>query len=149
MPKIRGVITDLDRRRFIRDAFATIQRRFEASLAGLVRQNAGVETDLTPVDTTKFTAEIFLGGKSRARCKIWIGGLVGGNEIAYAEGSTSQHSNSLNEALSLSDDQGELTLRTLMGLHGGQIGDGLDLHHLSADDAAEYLWRRFSSDLER
>jgi hypothetical protein len=27
--------------------------------------------------------------------------------------------------------------------------EGLGLHSLSADDAAEYLWRRFSSDLER
>lgn len=149
MPKIRGSITDLDRRRFIRDAFATIQQRFEASLMELSRQNRGVEFDLTPVDATKFTAEIFVAGKSRARCKIWIGGLAGGNEIAYAEGSTSQHSNSLNEALSLTDRTGELVLHALMGIFGGRLDDGLDLQNLSADHAAEYLWRRFSSDLER
>lgn len=150
MPRIKGAITDLDRRRFIREAFATIQRRFEASLQELSRQNRGtVETDLVPVDATKFTAEIFVSGKSRARCKIWIGGLTGGNEIAYAEGSTSQSSNSLNEALSLTDQGGELALRTMMGMFGGQPDDGLDLQNLSADDAAEYLWQRFTSDLSR
>jgi hypothetical protein len=149
MPKIRGVITDLDRRRFIRDAFATIQQQFQAALMGLSRQSRDVEVDLVPIDATKFTAEIFVAGKSRARCKVWIGGLTGGNEIAYAEGSTSQHSNSMNEALSLTDRTGELALHTLMGMFSGRLDDGLDLQNLSADDAAEYLWRRFSSDLER
>lgn len=149
MPKIRGAITDLDRRRFIRDAFATIQQRFQASLTELSRQSRDVEVDLLAVDATKFTAEIFVAGKSRARCKIWIGGLTGGNEIAYAEGSTSEHSNSMNEALSLSDNTGDLALHTLMGMFGGRPDDGLDLKNLSADDAAEYLWRRFLSDLER
>jgi hypothetical protein len=55
----------------------------------------------------------------------------------------------MNEALSLSDSTGELALYTLMGMFGGRPDDGLDLKNLSADDAAEYLWRRFSSDLER
>lgn len=149
MPKVRGEITDLDRRRFIREAFATIQRHFEASLAELARQHPSVEVDIAPLDATKFTAEIFIGGKSRARCKIWIGGLVGGNEIAYAEGNTSLHSNSLNEALSLTEEGGNLALNAMMAMFGGRITEGLDLHSLSADDAAEYLWRRFSSDLER
>lgn len=149
MPKIRGAVTDLDRRRFIRDAFAAIQKRFQGALAELSRQNPAVEVDLLAIDATKFTAEIFVAGKSRARCKIWIGGLTGGNEIAYSEGSTSQSSNSMNEALSLTDNSGELALHTMMGMFGGRPDDGLDLKNLTADDAAEYLWRRFSSDLER
>lgn len=148
MPKIRGAITDLDRRRFMRDAFTTIQRRFASSLADLVRQNNGVEFDLVPVDATKFTAEVFVAGKSHARCKIWMGGMVGGDEIAYSEGSSSHHSNSMNEALTLSNAEGELALSTLMGMYNGGAGDGLDLKHLSPDDAAEYLWRRFSWNLE-
>jgi hypothetical protein len=148
MSKIRDAITDLDRRRFMRDAFSTIQRRFEGSLDELVRQNKGVEFDLTPVDATKFTVEAFIGGKSRARCRIWMGGMVGGDEIAYGEGTASHHSNSMNEALTLSDAKGELALSTMMGMFAGGADDGLDLKRLSPDEAAEYLWRRFSWNLE-
>lgn len=149
MPKIRGSVTDLDKRRFMRDAFATIQRQFEVSLANLARQNKGLEFDLAPVDATKFTVEVFVAGKSRARCRIWTGGMVGGDEIAYGEGAGSHHSNSVNEALTLSDAKGELALSAMMGMFGGRAGDDLDLHCLSPDEAAEYLWRRFSGDLER
>lgn len=53
----------------------------------------------------------------------------------------------MNEALTLSDAEGELTLSTMMGMFGG-AGDGLDLKRLSPDEAAEYLWRRFSWNLE-
>jgi hypothetical protein len=74
--------------------------------------------------------------------------MVGGDEIAYGEGSASHNSNSMNEALTLSDAEGELTLSTMMGMFGGGAGDGLDLKRLSPDEAAEYLWRRFSCNLE-
>ena len=73
----------------------------------------------------------------------------GGNEIAYAEGSISQHSNSMNEAVSPTDRTGELALHAQMGMLGGRFDEGLDPQNLSADDADEYLWRRFSSALER
>jgi len=148
MPRIRGTLTDLDRRRFMRDAFTTIQRRFEASLAELVQQNRGVEFDLAPLDATKFTVEVFVAGKSRAGCRIWMGGMVGGDEIAYGEGIASHHSNSMNEALTLSDAVDELALSTMMGMFAGDAGDGLDLKRLSPDEAADYLWRRFSWNLE-
>lgn len=149
MPRIRGVITDVDRRRFSKAAFGSIQRRFEVSLAELARQNQGVEFDLTLIDATKFIAEIFIGGKSRARCKIWIGGMTGGDDIAYAEGQTMLGSNSLNEDLSINEVDGELVLSSLMGAAFGRSGDGLDLHCLSPEEAAEYLWRRFVWGLER
>lgn len=148
IPKLRGVITDLDKRRFTRDAFTTIQQRFRASLDELVRQDNGVEYDLSPVDSTKFTVEVFVGGESRARCRIWLGGMLGGDEIAYGEGTASHHSNSMNEALTLGEAEGELSLSTMMGMFAGGAGDGLDLKRLSPDDAAEYLWRRFSWNLE-
>jgi len=58
-------------------------------------------------------------------------------------------SNSMNEALSLTENASELALQTMLGMSGGRPDDGLDLKNLSGDGAAEYLGRRFSSDLER
>ena len=149
MPRIGGAVTDVDRRRFSKAAFGSIQRRFEQSLGELARQNQSVEFDLMPVDATKFTAEIFVGGKSRARCKIWIGGMMAGDDIAYAEGQSMLGSNSLNEDLAIKEFDGELVLSSLMGAAFGRSGDGLDLDRLSPEQAAEYLWRRFTWGLER
>lgn len=36
-----------------------------------------------------------------------------------------------------------------MGTFGGRAADGFDLQKLSADNVANYLWRKFASDLER
>jgi hypothetical protein len=55
----------------------------------------------------------------------------------------------VNEALTLSDAEGELALSAMMGLYGGRAGDGLDLKNLSVAQGADYLWHRFSSTLER
>jgi hypothetical protein len=54
----------------------------------------------------------------------------------------------MNEALTWSDAEGEVALSTMMGIFAGDAGDGLDLKRLSPDEAAEYLWRRFSWNLE-
>lgn len=151
MPMIRGTITDADRRRFMRSAFAEVQQRFEQSLAELNRQHASIETDFQVLDATTFTAEIYVAGKSRANCKIWMGGLLGGKGIAYAEGHTAHISaSSLNEELSLVEDKGELRLNAMMGAGFlGRATHGLDLQKLTIEEAGEYLWRRFSSPVER
>src|SRR5262249_31170275 len=77
IPKIRRAATDLDKRRFIKESFDTIRERFRGSLAEMAQHDAGVEFDLTEVDATKFMAEIFVDGESRARCKIWQGAFGG------------------------------------------------------------------------
>jgi hypothetical protein len=58
--------------------------------------------------------------------------------------------NSCNEMLSISDEGGELHLVSLMGGIGfGDLERHFDLKHLTADQAADYLWRRFLKPLER
>ncbi len=149
MPRIKGTITDADRRRFTRSAFAQIQERFERSLAELKQQSTTIEIDFEKIDATKFTAEVFVSGKRRANCKIWIGGMMGRDDIAYAEGSTSFISNSLNDSLSPIEVDGELRLHTTMGAMVGRSQGGMDLNRLTIEEAGEYLWRRFSSSLEQ
>jgi hypothetical protein len=149
MPKIRGAPSDLEKRRFVKDAFEVIRREFDGRLHQLVRDNAGVEFDLTPLDATKFTAEIFVNERSRAQCKIWQGGMFSGEGISYTEGSSMLSDNACNEVLTLAAGNGELALRAMMSMGFVRAGDRLDIEHLSAHHAAEYLWRRFTSGLER
>src|SRR5690348_14977883 len=100
MPKIRRSFSDLEKRRFIKETFEVVHDRFEAWLAELAATDRGIEVDMTRVDATKFAAEVFINGNSRGFCKIWIGGMMGGNDIAYAEGKHHGLSdNSLNESL--------------------------------------------------
>jgi len=144
MPKVRRAPTDLDRKRFIREAFDIVAGHFEGSLRELAAQNKGIEHDFTRVGPTKFTAEVFVDGHSRARCKIWIGAMLGGNEIAYSESDVGGSSdNSYNEVLSLADGQSELVLSALLGMTVGREGEGLKLDSLTPEAGAEYLWRRF------
>jgi hypothetical protein len=143
MPKIRGNPSDLEKRRFLKGAFEIIQREFDERLGQLARENASLEVDLTSVNTTKFTAEIFVNGRSRARCKIWQGGMFSSEGISYSEGSTTLSENACNDVLTLSTG-GELTLHATMNMGLGHADEGLDVGRLSPDDAAEYLWRRFT-----
>jgi hypothetical protein len=143
VPKVKRSPTDLDKRRFIREAFNIVAGYFEAALSELATHNKGIEYDFTRVGPTKFTAEAFVDGKSRARCKIWIGGMFGGNEIAYSESNvTGSGDNSYNEVLSVADAQGELALSALMGMSFGREAEGLKLDSLTPEAGAEYLWRR-------
>jgi hypothetical protein len=147
MPKIRSAPSALEKRRFTKEAFETIRQEFEERLVELARDNRGVETDFTPVDAPKFTAEIFLNGQRRAGCKIWQGGMSSSEGISYAEGSAMLSDGACNEVLSLSTD-GELSLRPLMNMGLGRAGEGLNLEKLSPHDSTEYLWRRFTWGLE-
>jgi hypothetical protein len=142
MPKIRSTPSDLETRRFIKLTFETIRQEFEERLSDLARDNTGVETDLTAVDATKFTAEIFMNGRSRVRCKIWQGGMFS-EGISYAEGSATLRDGTCNEVLSLSTGGG-LSFRPMMNMGLGRAGEGLDIENLSPNDSAEYLWRRFT-----
>jgi hypothetical protein len=144
MPRVRRSPTDLDKRRFVREAFDIIAEHFEEALRELAAHNNGIDHDFTRVGPTKFTAEVFVDGHSRARCKIWIGATFGGNEIAYSESDVGgSNDNSYNEVLSLTEGKGEVALSALMGMMGGSVADGLKLDSLTPEAGAEYLWRRF------
>ncbi len=142
-PKIRGALTDLDKRQFMKSAFNVVRHRFEQSLIELGRDNAGVEVDFTPVDAAKFTAEVFVNGESRARCTIRQGGPLGADGISYAEGHAALSENSYNELLTLAGDGSELALRAMMNMGIGRATEGLNPACMSPEESAEYLWRRF------
>jgi hypothetical protein len=146
MPKIRRSPTDLEKRRFIQTAYDAVVRHFESGLAELSAQETAVDCEFKAVTATKYVAEIFVHGERRARCKFWIADGLGGNGIAYSEIDVGWDSdNSYNDLLSLTND--ELALKALMGGFGGRAEDGLNLEHLTSEEAAEYLWRRFTSGL--
>lgn len=143
MPTLRRAPSDLERRQFTKSAFETIRSGFDSRLRQLCRKHRDVETELVPVDATVFTAEIFVNGERRAQCKIWQGVMHSGEGISYAEGSNVLSLNACNEMLIVVPD-GELVLRAMMNMGIGGADKGLNVDSLAPEDAAEYLWRRFT-----
>jgi hypothetical protein len=147
VPKIRRAPTDLDQRRFVQQGFAQIKEYFEHALTEARKNNPDLDVDLTVISASEFNAEIFVNGNSKCRCRIWLGGMFGGNEISYAEGS-SMRGNAVNDSLSVTVEGGNLAFRAIMGASFGHHFERMDLDNLSSVRAAEYLWRRFVTPLE-
>ena len=147
MPKIRRSPTDLEKRRFIQTSFDAVVKHFERGLADLSEQETGVDCEFKAITAAKYVAEIFVHGERRARCKFWVAEGLGGNGIAYSETDVGWDSdNSYNELLSLTND--ELALKPLMGGFSGRAEEGLNVEHLTPEEAAEFLWRLFTSRLD-
>ncbi len=149
MPNLRRVPSDLDKRRFAKQAFETIRARFQAALNELGERSDAVTCDYQQNTATEFTAEIFLNGKSASSCRIWQGGLHSSDGISYSEGLGYHRGNTFNEILAIEDSTGELHLSALMAMGYGQIEKLFDLKRLTQEQAADYLWRRFVSPLEK
>jgi len=150
LPKLKRVATDAEKRRFIRETFNTIKEHFEGGLNQLSARSDGIECDFQLNTASDFTAEVFVNGKTRCRCRIWQGGLASSDGISYAEGNVYHGTNATNEVLSISKEGGDLHLVSLMGGIGfGHIERDFDLRHMTAPQAADYLWRRFLLALER
>ena len=149
IPKMRGAISDLDRTRFLKQAFETIQAHFRDGVSELkIRPNIEVEFDRT--SGSDFSVEVFMNGSHCARCRIWLNLGFGRSQICYYEGDHMGGGNAFNEALGVAHNQEDLALSAMMkmNLPFTRGIEGLNLERLTAEDAAQYLWRRFVSSLE-
>jgi hypothetical protein len=135
--RLKKTFTEIDRDRFLDDAFEYMARFFEGSMEELKARNPGVETTFRRIDANHFTGIIYQGGKAASRCKVTLGGMFG-RGITYSDNDQARD-NSMNESLSVeSDDQG-LYLKAMGMAHWGQDRD----RHLTFEGASEYYWDMF------
>lgn len=145
LPALNSTPTDADRRRFVKTAFETILDIFRTNLDLARSEEPRLEADLTVVSAVEFSAELFLDGKSKCRCRIWLGGMISENGICYAEGRTT--GDGCNEILSPSSS-GPLALAAMMAMGFSDIERELgDMKNLTPEQAGEYLWHRFTEGL--
>jgi hypothetical protein len=85
MPDIRRAPSDLEKRRFAANTFQVITKHFEDGLAELAARHTEIEHETKQVGPTKYTAELFINGKSLGRCKIWLGATFGEDNIGFLE----------------------------------------------------------------
>ncbi|MFX0199081.1 MAG: toll/interleukin-1 receptor domain-containing protein [Candidatus Hodarchaeota archaeon] len=146
LPKIKKRFTQRDKDIFLREAFGVVRQYFQKALSELERHYQEVKTDFSEVHNFKFLCTIYVRGEVASRCKIWLGGFTSSDSIAYQSGQFNIDSdNSFNDILSVSDDEQSLGFRPSNMWFGGQQYSEKDL--LSVQDAAEYLWRRFTEAL--
>jgi hypothetical protein len=139
--KLRRTPSDLEKRRFIRDGFVRIADAFRSLLSDLERENPGAETDFRADGSETFTAEVYVDGKLRANCRVWIGGMLGDSSISYAEGSTARMGNAVNESISLAAGD-DLAFAALMNMGVGKVPEHIDTSHMTPEETAHYLWER-------
>ncbi len=146
MPRLPKQFTQRDKDLFLRNGFTVVKRCFQSALDELSRSDQQVETDFTPVHDLKFIAKIYVRGAIASQCKIWLGGFTSTTVIAYSEGQFRiDDDNSYNDTLSVDNDGQSLGFRPFGMWNGARGYPSKDL--LTPEQAAEYLWRRFTETL--
>ncbi len=146
LPKIKKKFTQRDRDLFLRNSFTVVKQFFDSGLEELKKRNSEVDIDLAEVTKFKFVSTIYVNGEVATGCKIWIGGLSASDSIAYLEGRSQIDSdNSFNDMLSVAADEQALGFKP-SGMWFGATQYTRD-QLLTAEHAAEYLWRRFTKAL--
>lgn len=143
MPRIKKKFTDRDRNKFFKASFETVKTYFQQALNQLDNSSDDVEVEFEEIHSYKFISTIYVHGEVTAKCKIWEYDNFGSNTIGYYEGRHDISSDSAsNDMLTVEDDEHSLCLKTMMAPMTGAK------ENMTADDASEYLWKRFIDQIQ-
>ena len=140
-----GVRSGRAKRRFLKDGFEIVRQRFEANARQAGEDEPRLQIDVEMQTASDLRAECFLDGRSKSRCRVWIGGMLSENSILYAQG---QHfgDNSYNDMLTIGDGDG-LHFSALGNMGYSQFEQEIDVKRMTAHQMADYLWDRFASSI--
>lgn len=144
LPRLKTKPTELDIRKFAKDGFATIRHGFKTRLEQAGHEEARIDTDFTDNTATEFRAELFVDGKSKCDCRIFLGEMFGPNSICYSEGRST--GNAANEVLTPANGD-ELVFSAMMTMGFSDIEKKIDTKRMSAEQATEYFWSMFTRPL--
>ncbi len=144
--KLKVRPTDIDKRRFLRQGFETIQILFEEGAKEIAASEPRIHIEIEMRTNADLRAEVFVDGKSVSRCRVWIGGMHSNDNICYAEG---QHfsDNSCNEIIHLAETD-ELHFVATMAMGFSNFERENNIKQMDADTMANYLWSRFIDRLQ-
>jgi hypothetical protein len=147
VPRIKQTFSDHDRDRFRKVAFSQIRDYFEDGLSVLEAHHQGITTDFASIHAFKFASSIYLRGELKSECMVWVGGSFQANAINYFQGLHIDITNEgrMNDYITVDSDDEILGFRVSNMWHGG--GNNSTSTLLTVEQAAEYLWRRFTEAL--
>lgn len=148
LPEIKKKFTQRDKDLFLKRSFEVIKSYFQKGLANLEAHYPEVETNFTEVHHFKFVSTIYVHGEISSKCKIWVGGPFRCDSIVYSASNIDIDSdNSFNDLITVSDDGLKLGFN-VSGMWFGSPSPEKD-QLLTAEEAAEYFWRRFTDNLNQ
>lgn len=140
--RIKKEFSDLDKNKFLISAFEYIANYFESSLVELKARNKDIETDFRRVDANRFMAAIYVKGKEKSKCNIWLSdGQSYVTGILYSYGGFRE--GSYNESINVENDDYTIYLKSL-GFHYGQNKE----EKMTFEGGAEYFWAMFIERLQ-
>lgn len=134
--------SDLERKRFLQDAFGLIRSDFQDALRAAKESDPAMEFEFEMPNQREFECALYVAGKRRAGARIWHGEPMMQNSILYSA-ATRGVPGGFNEMLTIVDGSAGLCLRPTMA--------GLDVptpsEVLTPREAAEYLWAKMTRPL--
>lgn len=141
--RIKKEFTDRERDRERTECFEFVAKYFANSLEELKQRNPGIEVDFRRIDASSFDAAIYVSGKRRCGCGIWMGGRGFGGDILFSHSGVSQ--GSFNESMSIQDDGYLLGFKPLGFAHLRHDGHTL----LNYEGVAEFFWEMLIQPLQQ
>ena len=139
IPKIKRAFTDKDKNQFLKSSFEEIVNLIDDFAAETQKNYSNFEYEKEMVTTRKAVFTLYENERQVSQFKIWIGGWLGDNSIAFAYGDhiDIDGDSSMNESVSMEEYEGELKLKPMgVGMFGGERDKPM-----SPREVADYLWQ--------
>lgn len=142
--RIAKKFTDHEKDIFLDEAFEYISKYFEGSLKELEKRNPEVSFVFKRLDSQSFSVVIYIHQSVKNQCMVYYGAdTMFSKSISYSN-TISANRNSLNESLSIHEDDNMLYLKPFLNMSMRQVDD-----RLTFEGAAEYFWGVFIEPLQR
>jgi len=147
MPSMKKTFTEKEKDDFLHDAFTFIKQYFAKGLTQLEKGYEDIETDLIDIHNRRFAVRVYVSGKKKIQCAIWIGGHGNTEQILFRAGQNFdlQSDNSINEYITVNEFENRLVLSFS---NMGFSNFNKDTSNLNFEECAESLWSRFIRSLE-
>lgn len=141
--RVKKEFSDRERDQARIECFEFLAKYFSNSLDELKQRNPGIEVDFRQVDAKSFESTIYIGGKRRCSCGIWVGGRGFGGDIIFSHNGVTP--GSFNESMTIQDDGYSLGFKPLGMSHFGRDPNSF----LNYEGVAEYFWEMLIQPLQQ
>ncbi len=146
LPKMKKSYTDREKNQFLKASFTEIVNIIDSFASGTKDEYPHFDYEMEKITSRKVLFTLYNNDQQVTQFKIWIGGISGGNSIAFSHGRNVNvdNDNTMNESISIEEHEGELKLKP-MGF--GLFGNNAD-KPMSPRQSADYLWEVVTKHLQ-
>lgn len=142
VPNLRK-ITELDKNRFIHEAFAYLKKELKDALEETKEANNTFDFIFEEVGSTKMILNLYVDGYSTVNYKIWLDSLMSTTDSIYiSHGRISiGNDNSYNDVVRVEENNDTLKLQRTMNFYGTKTS-------LTKDELVDSIWEEIVSKLK-